>query len=187
MDEFFGQMARALRDRASEPEAFALFLRLLIGHFDRVDLGAGYKQLHTFGVPNGTPFRDFSREFRVVVSAATGTERVLAPGTDIVLKVVRTAVNEQCPSLVPTLSPGVIATDPRHFGTLDAMWSAFQVLANSKTPAINGVFFFPCLLRRRACGHPSRRGPDPLAMGVAKAGRLPSRLHGRRVRAIIRS
>ena len=186
MDEFFGQMARALRDRASEPEAFALFLRLLIGHFDRVDLGAGYKQLHTFGVPNGTPVRDLSQAFCVVVSAATGTERVLAPGTEV-LEVVRMALNEQYPSLMPTLYPGVLATEPRPFGTLDAMWSAFQVLVDNRTPAINGDFFFPCLLRRRACGHPPRRGPDPLAMGAARAGRLPSRLHGRRVRAIIPS
>ena len=48
MDELFGQVARALRDRAPEPEAFALFLRLLSGHFDRVDLGAGYKTLYAF-------------------------------------------------------------------------------------------------------------------------------------------
>ena len=55
MDDGFGQVARALRDGASGPEAFALFLRLSSGHFDRVDLGAGYKKLHNFRVPNGTP------------------------------------------------------------------------------------------------------------------------------------
>ena len=48
MDELFGQVARALRDGAPEPEAFALLLRLLSGHFDRVDLGAGYKTLYAF-------------------------------------------------------------------------------------------------------------------------------------------
>ena len=179
-------MARALRDGASGPEAFALFLRLLSAHFDRVDLGAGDKKLHTFVVPNGTHFRDVSREFRVVISAATGTERVLAPGTDIVLEVVQMAVNEQYPSLMPTLYPGVMATEPRPLGTLDAMWLAFQALANNKAPAINGEKRNNFLLRRRACGHPPRRGPVPLEMGVARAGRLPSSLHGRRVRAIIR-
>ena len=114
-----------MRDGASGPEAFAFLLRLLSGHFDRVDSGAGYNKLHTFGVPNGSPFSDFSREFRVVVLAATGTERGLAPGTDIVLDVVRMTVNEQYPSLMPTLYPGVRATDPRPFGTLDAMSLAF--------------------------------------------------------------
>ena len=44
MDECFGQVGRALRDGASGLEAFALFLRLLSGHFDGVDLGAGYKK-----------------------------------------------------------------------------------------------------------------------------------------------
>ena len=142
MDVFFGQVARALHEGASGLEAFDLFLRFLSGHFDRVDFGTGYKELHTFGVPNGTRFRDFGREFRVVVSAATGTERTLAPGTDNVLEVVRMAVNEQYPSLMPTLYPGVMATEPRPFGTLDAMWLAFQALANNKTPAINGETFF---------------------------------------------
>ena len=66
MDEFLGQVSRELRDGASGPEAFAL-LRLLGGHFDHVDSRAGYKKLHTFGVPNGIPICDFSREFRVVV------------------------------------------------------------------------------------------------------------------------
>ena len=60
MDDFFGQVSRVLRDGASGPEAFAL-LRFLSGHLDRVDSGAGYKKLHTFDVPNGTPFSDFSR------------------------------------------------------------------------------------------------------------------------------
>ena len=70
------------------------------------------------------------------MSAATGTERFLAPGTDIVLEVVRMAVNEQFPSLMPTLYPGVMATGPRPFGTLGAVWLACQALANNKTPAI---------------------------------------------------
>ena len=46
------------------------------------------------------------------------------------------AVNEQFPSLMPTLYPGVMATEPRPFGTLGAVWLAFQALANNKTPAI---------------------------------------------------
>ena len=38
-------------------------------HFDGVDTGEGYTKLHNFGVYTGTPFCDFSREFRVLVSA----------------------------------------------------------------------------------------------------------------------
>ena len=77
-------ISHGANEQGSGPEALALILRLLSGHFDRVDSGAGYKQLQTFGVPNGRPFCDFCREFRVVVSAATGIERVLAPGAEIV-------------------------------------------------------------------------------------------------------
>ena len=119
MDASFGQVVRALRDGASGPEAFAVLLRLLSCHFDCVDSGADYKKLYTFGVPSGNPFCDFSREFRIVgsvatgtvVSVATGTERVLAPGTEIVLEVVRMAVHEQYPRLMPMLYPAEMATE----------------------------------------------------------------------------
>ena len=118
MEDCFGQVSRALEDGATGPEAFTLLFRLLSGHFDRAYKGTGYKELHTFGVPSGTPFCEFGREFRVVVSAATGTERALAPGAEIVLEVVRMAVNEPYPSLVPTLYPGEMATAEavRYFG-----------------------------------------------------------------------
>ena len=138
MDDLFGQVSQALEDGATRPEAFTLFLRLLSSHFDRVDSGAGYKTLRTFDLPNGTVFCEFSRKFPAVVSAATRTARLLAPVAEILLEVVRMAVNEQYSSLMPTLYPGVMATEPRPFGSLDAMWLAFQTLANNETPTING-------------------------------------------------
>ena len=58
-------------------------------HFDRVDTGKGYTKMHYFGVRKGTLFSDFSGEFRVLVSTITGSGRVLAPGTDAVLEMVR--------------------------------------------------------------------------------------------------
>ena len=60
MDEWFGQVAGALRNGASGSEEFALFLWLLSIYFDRFGLWAGYKTLHAFCVLNGTPFREFS-------------------------------------------------------------------------------------------------------------------------------
>ena len=74
----------------------------------------------------------------MLVSSVTGSERVLAPGTDVVLEVVRMAVNEQFPTLMPTLYPGSLATDPRPYASLDEMWKAFADLAHNKTPAVNG-------------------------------------------------
>ena len=41
IDDFFGQVSRALDGGASGPEAFTLVLRLLVTHFDRVDTGEG--------------------------------------------------------------------------------------------------------------------------------------------------
>ena len=129
--------------------------------------------MHTFGVPNGNPFCELSREFRVVVSAATGTERVLVPGAEIVLEMVRMAVIEQCPSLMPTLYPGVMAAEPRPFGTLDATCLAFQSLANSKTPAINDGLFFYLPAFSSDVRPPAPPGPRPAGNGRGQ-GRTPS-------------
>ena len=80
------------------------------------------------------------------------------------------AVNEQYPSLMSTLYPGVMATRPKPFTTLDAMWLTCQSLASNKTFAINVFFFFRAYLFVgraviRPFGAPARQrawpGPDP--------------------------
>ena len=183
IDAFFRQVSRDVEEAVSGPEAFTLLLRRLMTHFVTWE---GYTRLHSFGVCTGMPFCDFSREFRVPVSAVTGSERTLAPGVDVVLEVVRMAVNEQFPSLMPALYPGSMATGPKPYASLNETWTAFGDLSNKKTPAINGENKTICLFLRRECGHPPRRGPGPPVMGAARAeGRL-RRLHGRRGRAIIR-
>ena len=179
-------MSRDVEEGASGPEAFTLLRRRLMTHFDRVDTGEGYTRLHSFGVCTGTPLCDFSREVRLLVSAVTGSERALARGVDVVLEVVRMVVNEQVPSLMPTLYPGSMATGMKPYASVGEMWKAFGDLSNNKTPAINGDFFFPCLFLRRECGHPPRRGPGPSVMGVVRAECRLRRFHGRRDRAIIR-
>ena len=103
IDEFYGQVSRDVKERASGSAAFSLLLRRLMTHLDRIDTGEGYTRLHTFGVCTGTPFCDFSGEFRVLVSAVTGSERTLTPRVDVVLEVVRMAVNEKFPTLMPCL------------------------------------------------------------------------------------
>ena len=73
---------------------------------------------------------------------ADGIERTLAPGVNVALDVVRMAVNEQFPSLMPTLYPCSMTTDPKPYASLDKMWKAFGDLANDKTRAVNGDNFF---------------------------------------------
>ena len=187
IDECFRQVSRDGEEGASGLEAFNLLLRRLMTRFDRVDTGEGYTQLQNSGVCTGTLFCIFSREFRVLVSAVTGSDRTLDPGVDAVLEVVRMAVNEQFPTLMPTLYPGSMARDPKPYASLDKMWKVFGDLANNKTPAVNVfVFVFLCLFLRRERGHPPRRGSAPPVMGAARAECRLRRLHGRRDRAIIR-
>ena len=121
IDDFFGQVSRALKEGAFGPEAFTPLVCQLTTHSDRVDTGEGYTKLHNVGVCTGTLFCDFSEESGVLVSAVTESERILAPGIDVVLDVVRIAVNEQFPTLMPTLYPGCKATDPTPYALLDAM------------------------------------------------------------------
>ena len=94
-------------------------------HFDGVDTKEDCTKLHTFGMCHGMSLSDVSREFRVVVPTDTGSERVLSPGTDVVLAVVRVAANEQFLALLPAMYPGSTATDPRPYASLDAMWRGF--------------------------------------------------------------
>ena len=61
----------------------------------------------------------------MLVSAVTGSERTLAPGVDVVVEVVRMAVNERFPSLMPTLYPGSMAMGPKPYASLDKMWKEF--------------------------------------------------------------
>ena len=113
IDELLGQASRAIKDVTSGPEAFTLLLRLLTTQFDRVGTGEGYTRLHNLGVSTGTPFCDVSRGFRVKLSPVSESERTLVPGVDVVLEVVRIAVNEPFPTLMATLYPGSMATDPK--------------------------------------------------------------------------
>ena len=71
---------RAMAGGASGPEAFTLLLRLLMTYFDGVDTEEGYTKLHIFGMYNGTPFSDCSREFRVIVPTVTGSVFVSGDG-----------------------------------------------------------------------------------------------------------
>ena len=118
----------------------------------------------------GTPFCDFSREFRVLVSAVTGSERTLAPGVDVVLEVVRMAVNEQFPLLMPTLYPGSTATGPKPYASLDKVWKA---LSNNKTPAVNGERFSSLPFSSSGVRSPALSGPRPAGHGRGQ-GRGPS-------------
>ena len=106
--------------------AFTLLLRLLMTHFDGVDTEEGYTKWHTLGMCNGTPFSDFSDEFRVLALTATGSERAFFPGTSVVLEVVRVAANDKFPAVMPELYPGSKATDRRPYASFDALWRAFS-------------------------------------------------------------
>lgn len=104
--------------------------------------------------------------------AATGTERVSAPGVEVVLEVVRMAVNEQYLSLIPTIYPAVVATVPKPFGTLDVMRLAFQTLRDSETPAINGEPYFSWPASSPGGRSSAMSGPRPASNGRGR-GRMP--------------
>ena len=107
------------------------------------------------------------------MSAVTGIERTLAPGVDVVLEVVRMAVNEQFPSLMPTLYPGSMATGPKPYASLDEVWKAFGDLSNNKTPAVNGERFFSLPVSSSGVRSPALSGPRPAGHGRGQ-GRGPS-------------
>ena len=111
----------------------------------------------------------------MLVSAVTGSERVLFRGTDVVLEVVRMAVNEQFPTLMPTLYPRSKATDPRPFASLDDMWGAFSDLTHNKTPAVNGEQHFSLPVSSTSARSSAPSGPRPADHGHGQ-GRVSSQL-----------
>ena len=141
-DDFFAQVNRSLDAHSSGPEAFNQLLWLISSHFDHGDGTASYHRLQTFGVANGTPFSDFFRSFRVVVSSVMGSEHELAPSVSAVLELVRRGVMNQFPGFMPELYLGALATVPIPFASVDAMWLSFQTRTTNKTPAINGEKYF---------------------------------------------
>ena len=108
----------------------------------------------------------------MLVSSVTGSERTLAPGVDVVLEVFRMAVNEQFPSLMPTLYPGSMATDPQPYASLDKMWKAFGDFSTNKTPAVNGDNFFSSLVSSSGVRSSVPSGPRPAGHGRGQ-GRVP--------------
>ena len=64
--------------------------------------------------------------------------RPLAPSADMVIELVRMQTAQQYPMLMPTLSPGELATKERPYCTLASMWTVFANLKHNTTLAING-------------------------------------------------
>ena len=169
------EVSRAMAGGASGPDALTLLLRLLMTHFDRVDKEKGYNKLHVFGMCNGTPVSDFNREFRVLVSTPTGSERVLSPGTDVVLEMVRVAANEQFLALLPALTL-VRRQRTRGHTPRWMLWGGLFVpkrLVRQLPSTAKHFFFFPCFFGGTRSSAPS--GPRPVNDGRDQ-GRLPSQL-----------
>ena len=94
---------------------------------------------------------------------------------------------------MPTLYPGRLMAVPQPFATVADMWSAFEVLATNKTPAINGQHYYatfsgghgtypsspPPPTRQpntRGSGpHAMESASNPVIMNVAEADRDPFR------------
>lgn len=101
--DYFSQVDKSLDRGSSDPEAFQLLLRHLAEHLDTGDGQASFMRLQNFGVPDGTPFSDYLRSFRLLFSSVTGSERVLAPSVSMVVELVRQSVKRQYPTMSPPL------------------------------------------------------------------------------------
>ena len=76
-------------------------------------------------------------------------------------------------SLMPTLHPGSMATDPKPYASLYKMWKAFGDYSNTKTPAINGDNCFSLPVSSSGVRSSAPSGPWPAGHGRGQ-GRVPS-------------
>ena len=159
-----------------------LLPRRLLTHFDCVETGVGYTRLHRFGATTGRLLCDFSLAFCAILSTVTGSKRILALGVDVVLDVVRMAVNEQFPKLIPILYPGSMAKDPKLYASLDRMWKAFSYLTYNMAAAVNGEDRFCQPVSSSGARSSAPFGPRPAGHGVYQ-GRVPPQTRSRQTRS----
>jgi len=142
LGEYFQQVDRCLDAGSDGPSAFKLLLKLLSEHFDTSDTSDSYSRLQSFGCVDGTPFSQYLRSFKLLVSSISGSERTLAPSSGMIIEIVRTSVCRQFPTLAPLLYPGEMATAVSPFSSVADMWAAFAFLSTNKTPAMAGSLYF---------------------------------------------
>ena len=109
----------------------------------------------------------------MLVLAVMGSERVLAPGIDVMLEVVRMAVNKQFPTLMTTLYAGSLASDLKPSASLGMMWKPFNDFKHKKTPAVNGEHFFSLPFYSMGARSSVWSGRRPVGHGRGE-GRVPS-------------
>ena len=103
----------------------------------------------------------------------TGNDRVLSPGTDVVLEVVGVAANEQYSALMPAMYLGLMATDPLPHASLDAISRSLRDYAHNKTLAVNGETFFSVPVFSSGARSSATSVPRPADHGRGQ-GRVPS-------------
>lgn len=117
----FSQVGDYLTKDKTHPSAFNLLTGLVMDHFDMTSRGAGYGQLHRFGVPEKTPCSAFLRAFRARVASKVDERRTLNPSVKVAMELVRILTAEQYPGSMPPLFPGDTSTKGNPNATLADM------------------------------------------------------------------
>ena len=176
IDDFVAEVVQELGIELTGPSAFKMLLQLLTNHIDDGHQRRAFQRLHYFGVPSSIDFSTFLRAFKERISLAQGTETIFKPSDAMVAENIRGVTSSQYPSLIPTLYPRRLMTVSQPFDTVADMWSAVEVPATNKTPAINGQGFHVTSSGGHVkysssppppARHPFTRGPGTHAMGSA--------------------
>ncbi|CAM9978238.1 unnamed protein product, partial [Sphacelaria rigidula] len=99
-DAHFDQVSRALNKGSSGNEAFTLLLRLLSSSLDTSYEGESIERLLSFTVPVQTPFDQYLKDFRILVSVTVDGGREQAPTQEMVLSLIRSSMGRQYPRLM---------------------------------------------------------------------------------------
>ena len=151
--DLFAQLQERLASGVDGPAAFGTLLTDVADYFDRTPRGAALATLQQFGEPSGTPFSSFLRSFRVVVASTVDKGDPLAPSPEMAMELIRIRTAQQYPMLMPTLFPGVLATQERPYDSLATLWTVFANLKHNTSSAIDGDAFAPAHQGLRPPGH----------------------------------
>lgn len=119
-------------------DAFKHLLRLIASQFKHEERGDALTTLNAFGVPNGTTFGEFLRQYRTAVHNITHYSSLFSLDETGIVGITHNKINGQFSVMMSDLFPGAKRTTVLPYCSLDEMWRVLNEFTTSKVKAENG-------------------------------------------------
>lgn len=107
----FVQVKQRLHEGMNGGDAFKHLLRLIASHFKHEDRGDALTTLNASGVPNGTTFGEFLRQYRTAVNNITHYSSLFSLDETWIVGITRNKINDQFSVMMSDCFPGAKRTE----------------------------------------------------------------------------